>query len=93
MKKALFNFLGLRNIFTDKGEFDGYYYICWLDGFDGVINIDGCTDILSASMLADGQEIVLLVSSPNDTFQQFIDPADLSGELQEKLYNYLLNYK
>ena len=93
MKKALFNFLGLRDVFTGKGEFDGHYYICWLDGFDGVINIDGCTDILSASMLADGQEVVLLASSPDDRTQEFIDPADLSEGLQEKLYKYLLNYE
>lgn len=93
MKKALFNFLGLIDIFTEKGEFDGYYYICWLDGFNGAINIDGCTDILAANMLADGQEIVLLASSPDDREQQFIDPADLSEGLQHKLYNYLLNYE
>ncbi len=76
----------------ELNNYDGVCYIEYLDNsFNGVIDINGMTDILNLCVGVD-RMLSLLASDENDDKQDFIYITDLPFDIVVKIINKLENY-
>lgn len=76
----------------ELNNYDGVCYIEYLDSsFNGVIDINGMTDILNLCVGVD-RMLSLLASDENDDKQDFIYITDLPFDIVVKIINKLENY-
>lgn len=77
--------------FHNEGEFDGHCYILYLGHeFWGILEDkrnDAYTDILSAYLNPDGNELSLLISSPDDSDQTFATLGEFPFSIQKQIIN------
>lgn len=65
----------LKDIVKNYGEQDGNIYRLWLD-LNGVVDLDGHTDILCAHLGEDGI-LTFQVNTPDDSSTIFVYPEEL----------------
>lgn len=81
----------IKNYVLNNGETDGVNNVVYLDTLNGVIDINGCTDILSAVVGIDGN-LSFLVSNSDDSVQQFVSFFDLNADAARKVLDEILHY-
>lgn len=82
---------GIIKTILEDGETDGVNAIKYLDNLKGVINIDGCTDILSAVVGTDNN-LSVLISNADDTKQEFCGLYELPLPVIEKIFKQIVKY-
>lgn len=83
----------LKEAFIQKGEWDGSNYIIYLDDYTGVINQDGCTDIIAAYYDPKKDSVELRIADLTDTHQSWLSPAEIESSLLDMIYNDIKNYE
>ena len=68
----------------NNGEDDGNCKVLYLSDLNGVINLNGYTDILSAHVGEDGL-LSFLVATPDDKSQSFVSLFSFPQEVIEKI--------
>lgn len=81
----------IKHYVLNNGETDGVNNVTYLDGLKGVIDIDGCTDILSAVVGIDGN-LSFLVSNEDDSMQMFVTIFDLNADAVRKILEQMMLY-
>lgn len=81
----------IKTFVSSNGETDGVNSIVYLDGLHGVVDIDGCTDILSAVVGIDG-ELSFLISNADDSKQMFVSFFDLNFDAAKKILDQILSF-
>ena len=80
----------------DKGEDEGGSHRIWLSDLNGVCNLDGHTDIMSAVACKNtaGEDCLSIqVNTPNDYSTTFCSIDELNYDVVDKIYNQIMNYK
>ena len=76
-----------------NGEDDGVCIVFWLDeSFNGVISIDGYTDILgiyNTQYLDGGDALSFYIASSDDSKETFVDFYEFPKDVQEKIIKHL----
>ena len=86
------NLIDLRDIFLQKGEWDGSHYIIYIGGFDGVLDGEA-TDIIAAYYDSRFDTISLSVHNSTDSYQDWISPDTLDEDLYERIYHAIKSTK
>ena len=79
-----------------KGEHEGDLHRIWLDNLNGVCNLDGHTDIMSAVVCKNtaGKDCLSIqVNTPNDYSTTFCSIDELNYDVVDKIYDQIMNYK
>ncbi len=80
----------------DRGEDEGETHRIWLSDLNGMCNINGHTDIMSAVACRNtaGAECVSIqVNSPDDNSTIWADIYDFTPEVADLIYDQIINYK
>lgn len=80
----------------DKGEDEGGSHRIWLSDLNGVCNLDGHTDIMSAVACKNtaGKDCLSIqVNTPNDYSTTFCSIDELNYDVVDKIYDQIMNYK
>ena len=80
----------------DRGEDEGETHRIWLSDLNGMCNINGHTDIMSAVACRNtaGAECVSIqVNTPDDNSTIWADIFDFTQEVADLIYDQIINYK
>lgn len=80
----------------DKGEDEGGSHRIWLSDLNGVCNLDGHTDIMSAVVCKNtaGEDCLSIqVNTPNDYSTTFCSIDELNYDVVDKIYDQIMNYR
>ena len=75
----------------EDGETDGVNAVKYLDNLKDVININGCTDILSA-VVGEDNLLSLLISNADDTKQEFCSLHELPLSVIKQIFDQIVKY-
>lgn len=77
---------------VSDGNNDGVCYIHELgDGFNGRMNIDGCTDIISLYVGMEKKELSIMCSTPDDAMQAWFSLSELDDDVVLDILSELFN--
>ncbi len=99
ISRLWFEEIGEQNMFDtikEKGEDEGETHRIWLSDLNGMCNMNGHTDIMSAVACKrlDGTNCVSIqVNSPDDSSTVWADIYEFDHQVADLIYDQIINYK